>query len=68
MTGTVPDRRRNPVLRALIDDMLERIRSLNRNAVRLTDEERDLAEADLEALMAQVRRLAAQGLPARPVS
>ncbi|HYV99273.1 MAG TPA: hypothetical protein VE967_17585 [Gemmatimonadaceae bacterium] len=56
-----PDRRSNLVLRALIDDMLERVRMLNRDSVRLTDAERELAEADLDGVMAHVRRLASHG-------
>jgi uncharacterized membrane protein YccC len=56
-----PDRRSNLVLRALIEDMLERIRVLNRDSVRLTESERELAEADLESVMAQVRRIASHG-------
>jgi hypothetical protein len=55
------DRRSNLVLRALIDDMLERVRDLNRNTGRWSDEERERAEADLESVMARVRRLASHG-------
>lgn len=56
-----PDRRSNLVLRALIDDMLERVRELNRNANTWTDAEREAAEADLESVMARVRRIAGEG-------
>lgn len=56
-----PDRRSNLVLRALIDDMLERVRELNRNTNVWSDEERERAEAELESIMARVRRLAAEG-------
>ena len=56
-----PDRRSNLVLRALIDDMLERVRVLNRNTNVWSDEERERAEAELESIMARVRRLAAEG-------
>ena len=48
------------MLRALIDEMLERVRELNRvNAVWSTDE-RARAEAELDAIMARVRRVASQ--------
>ena len=54
------NRRNNLVLRALIDEMLERVRELNRaNAVWNTDE-RARAEAELDAIMARVRRVASQ--------
>ena len=54
------NRRNNLVLRALIDEMLERVRELNRvNAVWST-EERARAEAELDAIMARVRRVASQ--------
>jgi hypothetical protein len=54
------NRRNNLVLRALIDEMLERVRELNRaNAVWSTDE-RARAEAELDAIMARVRRVASQ--------
>jgi len=59
MPAPKPDRRSNLVLRALIDDMLERVRMLNRETVSLSDKERATAEADLEGVMARVRRLAA---------
>lgn len=61
MTAPAPDRRANLLLRALIDDMLERLRTLNRDATRLSDDERAEAEADLEQVMSHVRRIAAQG-------
>lgn len=54
------DRRSNLVLRALIDEMLERVRDLNRNTGEMPGEERSKAEADLDSIMARVRRVASQ--------
>jgi hypothetical protein len=54
------DRRSNLVLRALIDEMLERVRELNRNAQGWTGSDRARAEAELDSIMARVRRVAAQ--------
>ncbi|GAC1649072.1 MAG: hypothetical protein NVS4B3_05530 [Gemmatimonadaceae bacterium] len=56
----VGDRRSNLVLRALIDEMLERVREMNRNVGSWTADARAHAEADLDAIMARVRRVAAQ--------
>lgn len=54
------DRRSNPELRRLIEEMLERVRQMNRNALIWSPEERARAEADLESVMARVRRLAGE--------
>ena len=54
------DRRSNLVLRALIDEMLERVREMNRNTGIWSFEERSRAEAELDSIMARVRRVAAQ--------
>lgn len=54
------ERRSNLVLRALIDEMLERVRELNRNTGVWNGDERARAEAELDAIMARVRRIAAQ--------
>ena len=54
------DRRSNLVLRALIDEMLERVRELNRKSAVWSVEDRARAEAELDAIMARVRRVAAQ--------
>jgi hypothetical protein len=54
------DRRNNLVLRTLIDEMLDRLRELNRKAASWTSDERARAEAELDAIMARVRRVAAQ--------
>jgi hypothetical protein len=58
-TAAVGDRRNNVVLRGLIDDMLERVREMNRNNGVWTGDERARAEAELEGIMARVRRVAA---------
>ena len=58
--GTGDDRRSNLVLRALIDEMLERVREMNRNTGVWGVEERSRAEAELDSIMARVRRVAAQ--------
>ena len=60
-TETLPDRRSNPELRRLIEEMLERVREMNRNVTVWSAEERARAEAELESIMARVRRLAALG-------
>ena len=49
------ERRSNPSLRALIDEMLEQVRALNKNARAWTPEERARAEADLVSIMSRVR-------------
>jgi hypothetical protein len=54
------DRRSNPELRRLIEEMLERVRQMNRNIAIWSPEERARAEADLESVMARVRRLAGE--------
>ena len=54
------ERRSNLVLRSLIDEMLERVRELNRKATDWTPDDRARAEADLESIMARVRRIAAR--------
>jgi hypothetical protein len=57
---TQDDRRTNVALRALIDEMLDRVRDLNRHAGSWDPEERARAEAELEAIMARVRRQASK--------
>lgn len=54
------DRRSNLVLRALIDEMLERVREVNRMTGVWSANERSRAEAELEAIMARVRRIASK--------
>ena len=54
------DRRSNLVLRALIDEMLERVREVNRMTGVWSAGERSRAEAELEAIMARVRRVASK--------
>ncbi|HET7563452.1 MAG TPA: hypothetical protein VFJ96_00550 [Gemmatimonadaceae bacterium] len=50
------ERRSNLVLRALVGEMLDRVRELSRRTTAWTPEERTQAEAELEAIMAHVRR------------
>lgn len=59
MEATV-ERRTNDVLRALVTEMLERVRRLNRQATAWTPEERVQAESELEAIMQRVRSEAAR--------
>ena len=54
------ERRSNLVLRALIDEMLEQVRELNRTTSADDAAERAQAEAQLDAIMARVRRVAAR--------
>ena len=54
-TGT-DERRTNDVLRALVSEMLERVREVTRRTSAWSAEERAQAEAELEAIMAHVRR------------
>jgi hypothetical protein len=61
LSERIHDRRSNPELRRLIDEMLERVRQMNRNVGVWSQEERARAEADLESIMARVRRLAGEG-------
>ena len=61
-TGSgVPDgieRRRDPLCRSLIDDMMQQIRELRAHAGPWPPDERAQVEADLERIMAQVRNAA----------
>ena len=50
------ERRTNLELRALVNDMLQRVRELHRNTQVWDPAERAKAEADLESIMARVRR------------
>lgn len=65
MTDTPPPildkRRSNFVLRALIDEMLDQVRELDRTSATMSPEERMTAEQALEQLMARVRRAAMKG-------
>ena len=54
-------RRSNFVLRALIDEMLEQVRALDRASATMSDDERASAEKALDELMARVRRVAMKG-------
>jgi hypothetical protein len=53
-----PDRRRDPLFRSLIDDMMQQIRELRAHAGPWPPEERERMEADLDRIMAQVRNAA----------
>jgi hypothetical protein len=55
-TAGTDDRRTNEVLRALVSEMLERVREVTRRTSAWSAEERAQAEAELEAIMAHVRR------------
>ena len=52
------DRRRDPLFRSLIDEMMQQIRELRAHAGPWPAEERARVEADLERIMAQVRNAA----------
>ncbi len=52
------ERRRDPLFRSLIDDMMQQIRELRAHAGPWPPDERALIEADLERIMAQVRAAA----------
>ena len=50
------DRRANEALRSLVGEMLERVRDLSKRTGEWTADERSKAEAELESIMASVRR------------
>jgi hypothetical protein len=52
------ERRRDPLFRSLIDDMMQQIRELRAHAGPWPPDERAKVEADLERIMAQVRNAA----------
>ena len=54
----VPDRRRDPLFRSLIDEMMQQLRELKAHAGPWPADERAKVEADLERIMAQVRNAA----------
>jgi hypothetical protein len=58
--AVAPERRQNARLRVLVDEMLASIRESQRRDG-WTEDERARAEADLERIMAQVRRAAVEG-------
>ena len=49
------ERRKNAALRALIDELLFRVRDVNQNVDMWTPEERQKAEHELSMIMARVR-------------
>ena len=52
------DRRRDPLFRSLIDEMMQQLRELKAHAGPWPAEERERVEADLDRIMAQVRNAA----------
>jgi hypothetical protein len=56
--ATPSERRANLELRAVIDEMLERVRDFRRLTGAWTIEEREQAERELELIMARVRAAA----------
>jgi len=63
--GSPPSQRRsNFILRALIDEMLEQVRELDRHSAAWTPAERAQREREVDDLMARVRRAAMKGPPA----
>ena len=50
------ERRTNRALRALVNEMLDKVRDLSRRTEAWTPEERAQAEADLEMIMERVRQ------------
>ncbi len=58
-TEATVERRSNDVLRALVTEMLERVRQLDQHATAWTPDERAQAESELEAIMQRVRSEAA---------
>jgi hypothetical protein len=58
------ERRANPALRSLIDEMLHRLRDLNRNTNAWSTADHARAEAELDVIMARVRRAALDKPPA----
>ena len=58
--SSTAERRRNPLLRMLINEMLEQVRELNQHATAWTPDERAKAEAQLERIMDQVRGAASR--------
>jgi len=54
-------RRSNLFLRALVDEMLEQVRELDRSSATMSYEARASAEQELDQLMVRVRRAAMKG-------
>lgn len=57
-SAPTPDRRRDPLFRSLIDEMMQQLRELRAHAGPWPNDERARIEADLERIMAQVRNAA----------
>jgi hypothetical protein len=54
-TSPPPERRKNALLRMLINEMMQQIRELQQHEGPWPPEERERAERDLERIMSQVR-------------
>ena len=54
------ERRRNPELRELLDELLAHVRSLSHHARALTDEQRDYAQQRLEWLADEIWRVSTE--------
>jgi hypothetical protein len=50
-----PERRKNALLRMLIDEMMQQIRELQQQPAEWSPEDRERAERDLDRIMQQVR-------------
>lgn len=61
--NTEKERRRNAALRALIDELLFRVRDVNQHVDMWTPEERARAEQELSTIMARVRGAAMEKVP-----
>lgn len=61
--STPSERRSNLELRAVIDEMLERIRDFRRLTGAWTPDERAQAERELEGIMARIRQAATRPEP-----
>jgi hypothetical protein len=58
--ASVPERRRNAALRALIDEMLFQVRGMQNDQQAWSPDERAKAEAELARIMGRVRDAAAR--------
>ena len=54
------ERRRNPELRELLDELLAHVRSLSHHARELTDQQRDYAQQRLEWLADEIWRVSTE--------
>jgi hypothetical protein len=56
-----PERRRNPTLREVLDELVDHVRQVSRNARTMSTDEIDYAQQRLEWLADEVWRLATDG-------